>query len=74
MKAWRIHIQILKGRLADIGMFIGSDVPRPGQETARYSGEDTPLQLVQPEPTQRHFGGERLTILQSASQQGSAGL
>ena len=70
MKVWRTIIQNLEGRLADIGMFIDTDVLRPGREIVRCSGEDIPLQLVQPEITQRWFREERLTMLQSAAQQG----
>ena len=51
-------------------MFIDTDVLRPGREIAGCSGEDIPLQLVQPELTQRQFQEERLTMLQSAAQQG----
>jgi len=70
MKVWHTVIQNMESRLADIGMFMDTDVLRPGREIAKCSGEDIPLQLVQPELTQRQFQGERLTMLQSAAQQG----
>ena len=69
MKVWRTAIHNMECRLADIGMFIDTDILRPGREIEERQAEDIPLQLVHPELTQRSFQGEKLTMLQSAPRQ-----